>query len=115
MQTVQTRILSLVSPQVPFNLSILFSALIMSTMSDPDEAPPEVHHYNSRAEVPWDIQKYVSSSSPAGTANPRSYWHQRHKLFSKYDQGVWLTDDAWFGVTPEPVAESVRPLIEGPG
>lgn len=25
-----------------------------------EEAPPEVHHYRSRAEVPWDIQKYYS-------------------------------------------------------
>lgn len=36
-----------------------------------------------------------------------SYWAQRHKLFSKYDEGVWLTDDAWFGVTPERVAKLV--------
>lgn len=24
-----------------------------------DEIPPEVHHYSSLQEVPWDIQKYV--------------------------------------------------------
>ena len=36
-----------------------------------------------------------------------SYWNQRHRIFSKYDEGVWLTDDAWFGVTAEPVAKSV--------
>jgi hypothetical protein len=34
-----------------------------------------------------------------------SYWAQRYRIFSKYDEGVWLTDDAWFGVTPEPVAK----------
>lgn len=28
-------------------------------MADTEEAPPEVHHYESRQEVPWDIQKYV--------------------------------------------------------
>lgn len=36
-----------------------------------------------------------------------SYWAQRYQIFSKYDEGVWLTDDAWFGVTPEPVAKCV--------
>jgi trimethylguanosine synthase len=36
---------------------------------------------------------------------PIRYWHQRYSIFSKYDDGVWMTDDAWFGVTPEPVAE----------
>lgn len=24
-----------------------------------DEIPPEVHHYSSLQEVPWDIQKYA--------------------------------------------------------
>lgn len=32
------------------------------------------------------------------------YWNQRYSLFSYYDEGIYLTDDAWFGVTPEPVA-----------
>ncbi|KAA8644472.1 hypothetical protein EYZ11_003015 [Aspergillus tanneri] len=54
--------------------------------------PPEVHHYNYLAEVPWDIQ---------------NYWSQRYRIFSRYDEGVWLTDDAWFGVTPEPVANKI--------
>ncbi|ODM17401.1 hypothetical protein SI65_07076 [Aspergillus cristatus] len=59
---------------------------------DTEEVPPEVHHYNHRGEVPWDIQ---------------NYWSQRYKIFSRYDEGVWLTDDAWFGVTPEPVANKI--------
>lgn len=35
------------------------------------------------------------------------YWHQRHRIFSKYDEGIWMTNDDWFGVTPEPVATFV--------
>ncbi|PGH06427.1 hypothetical protein AJ79_06516 [Helicocarpus griseus UAMH5409] len=57
-----------------------------------DEPPAGVHHYSSKADVPWDIQ---------------NYWFQRYKIFSKYDEGVWLTDDAWFGVTPEPIANKI--------
>ncbi|KAG7153178.1 Trimethylguanosine synthase like protein [Verticillium longisporum] len=49
----------------------------------------ECHHYETKAEVPWDLQKYFS---------------QRYSIFQYYDDGVYLTDDAWFGVTPEPVA-----------
>ncbi|KAK3329611.1 RNA cap guanine-N2 methyltransferase-domain-containing protein [Apodospora peruviana] len=49
----------------------------------------ECHHYDDIGEVPWDIQKY---------------WHQRYSIFQYYDYDVRLTDDAWFGVTPEPVA-----------
>ncbi|KAF6829843.1 RNA methylase family [Colletotrichum plurivorum] len=52
----------------------------------------ECHHYKSKAEVPWDLQKYFS---------------QRYSIFSWYDEGIHLTDAAWFGVTPEPVANAV--------
>ncbi|KAI9803833.1 MAG: hypothetical protein M1825_001713 [Sarcosagium campestre] len=55
--------------------------------------PDTCRHYNKLGDVPWDIQKQIFR-----------YWHQRNTIFSKYDEGVWLTDDAWFGVTPEPVA-----------
>ncbi|OJJ02300.1 hypothetical protein ASPVEDRAFT_41795 [Aspergillus versicolor CBS 583.65] len=65
-------------------------------MSGDEEPPPEVHHYEDRGQVPWDIQ---------------NYWSQRYDLFSKYDDGVWLTDDAWFGVTPEPVATKIADQI----
>ncbi|KAH7162811.1 RNA cap guanine-N2 methyltransferase-domain-containing protein [Dactylonectria estremocensis] len=52
----------------------------------------QCHHYQGKNEVPWDIQKYFS---------------QRYSIFSLYDEGVYMTDDAWFGVTPEPVANQV--------
>lgn len=52
--------------------------------------PDGVHHYDDAEDVPFEISKY---------------WHQRHDIFSKYDEGIWMTDDAWFGVTPEPVAK----------
>ncbi|CAI6095681.1 unnamed protein product [Clonostachys chloroleuca] len=35
------------------------------------------------------------------------YFSQRYSIFSWYDQGICMTDDAWFGVTPEPVANQV--------
>lgn len=73
-------------------------------------APPEVHHYNEIGEVPWDIQKYVSCDCSTVDAHIDwcySYWKQRHRIFTKYEDGVWLTDDAWFGVTPESIAKYV--------
>lgn len=59
-------------------------------MAAQTEAPANVHHYSSADEVPTRITKY---------------WQQRHEIFSKYGDGIWMTDDAWFGVTPEPVAK----------
>ncbi|KAF2717855.1 S-adenosyl-L-methionine-dependent methyltransferase [Polychaeton citri CBS 116435] len=53
------------------------------------QLPEGIHHYTDAEEVPFEISKY---------------WHQRYNIFSKYDEGIWMTDTAWFGVTPEPVA-----------
>lgn len=58
-------------------------------MSSANGAPEGIQHYDSVDQVPQAIVKY---------------WQQRHNIFSKYDEGIWLTDDAWFGVTPEPIA-----------
>ena len=41
---------------------------------------------------------------PSSVADWVRYYHQRYSIFSKYDEGIWMTEDAWFGVTPEPVA-----------
>ncbi|KAF2144606.1 uncharacterized protein K452DRAFT_325140 [Aplosporella prunicola CBS 121167] len=56
------------------------------------DVEPHVYRYESIEEVPKEIQKY---------------WHQRYDIFSKYDEGVYLTHDAWFGITPESVAHSI--------
>ncbi|KAI3328991.1 RNA cap guanine-N2 methyltransferase-domain-containing protein [Xylariaceae sp. AK1471] len=49
----------------------------------------DCHHWTHIGEVPWDLQKY---------------WQQRYTIFPYYDDGIYMTEDAWYGVTPEPVA-----------
>jgi trimethylguanosine synthase len=44
-------------------------------------------------------------------ANYPRYWHQGYSIFSKYDEGIWMTDDAWFGVTHESVALKIAAHI----
>lgn len=36
-----------------------------------------------------------------------SYYMRRHKLFSKYDEGIKLNNEQWHSVTPEKVAKQV--------
>ncbi|KAF2707366.1 S-adenosyl-L-methionine-dependent methyltransferase [Pleomassaria siparia CBS 279.74] len=56
----------------------------------PDEAG--IHQWLSQADFPNNLRKY---------------WFQRYKIWDKYDQGIWMTEDAWFGVTPEPIANKI--------
>lgn len=41
------------------------------------------------------------------------YWHQRYRLFSKFDEGVQLDYESWFSVTPEKIAEHIARRFEG--
>jgi hypothetical protein len=67
------------------------TATDMASEAVAEQALPDgVHHFEDGDDIPENIQKY---------------WHQRYDIFSKYDEGIWMTDDAWFGVTPEPVAK----------
>ena len=68
--------------------------------------PKGCQHYANLSEVPWDIHKYEGSIILQCDFSdiPDRYYHQRFSIFSKYDEGIWMTEEAWFGVTPEPVA-----------
>ncbi|KAL9031534.1 MAG: hypothetical protein Q9196_000429 [Gyalolechia fulgens] len=61
-----------------------------------NEALDACKHYTDHRQMPWAVQKY---------------YHQRYDLFSKYDDGILMTDSAWYGVTPEPVANKIAQHI----
>ncbi|KAL1620313.1 putative diacylglycerol O-acyltransferase tgs1 [Diplodia seriata] len=67
-----------------------------STTQTLDLEKQRIHHYDDVSQVPANIQKY---------------WYQRHDIWYRYDEDVWMTDDAWFGVTPEPVAWAIAEQI----
>ena len=41
----------------------------------------------------------------------RKYWAQRHNLFRQYDNGILLTKELWFSVTPERISKYVARCI----
>lgn len=46
---------------------------------------------------------------------PRSckkYWRKRYLLFSKFDEGVFLTSELWYSVTPELTAQFTAKLVK---
>lgn len=79
----------------------------------------DCHHYTDISQVPWDIQKYAPFPPPPQHPQltpPHRYYHQRHSLFTLYSTppGIHLTDTAWFGVTPEPVAQQIAHDLSPP-
>lgn len=42
----------------------------------------------------------------------KKYWNQRFNLFSKYDEGILLTKELWFSVTPEVISKFTASIIK---
>ncbi|WPK22805.1 hypothetical protein PUMCH_000018 [Australozyma saopauloensis] len=42
----------------------------------------------------------------------KKYWNKRYKIFSKYDEGVFLSSELWYSVTPEITAEATALLVK---
>ncbi|PHH58919.1 hypothetical protein CDD81_4149 [Ophiocordyceps australis] len=49
-------------------------------------------HARDRSDVPDGLKRYFA---------------QRYAIFSRYDLGIRLTNAAWYGVTPEPIAQQI--------
>ncbi len=63
--------------------------------------------FKSESHLSWSISNTTN-------ADLFRYWHQRYSIFYFYDYDIRLTDDAWFGVTPEPVATYAPPKPSPP-
>lgn len=76
--------------------------------------PDGIHQWLSVDQFPPHLQKYVFETYKLGDSRLTviRYWFQRYKIWDKYDEGVWMTEDAWFGVTPEPIAKYVATLTQ---
>lgn len=44
--------------------------------------------------------------------NAKKYWKQRYSLFKKFDQGVFMTSELWYSVTPEAMALFIAKFIQ---
>lgn len=42
----------------------------------------------------------------------KKYWNQRHDLFHKYDEGILLTKELWFSVTPEVISKFTARVVQ---
>ncbi|KAH7138189.1 RNA cap guanine-N2 methyltransferase-domain-containing protein [Dendryphion nanum] len=66
----------------------------MSEEAEPDQ--DGVHQWLDEDEFPPHLKKY---------------WFQRYQIWQQYHRGIWMTEDAWFGVTPEPIANKIATHI----
>lgn len=47
------------------------------------------------------FQGIVGEMSPS----INKYWHQRYRLFSRFEEGIQMDEEGWFSVTPERIAK----------
>ncbi|KAK6464736.1 RNA cap guanine-N2 methyltransferase-domain-containing protein, partial [Scheffersomyces coipomensis] len=44
--------------------------------------------------------------------NCKKFWGRRYKLFSRFDDGIYMTSELWYSVTPESIAQFSASLIK---
>lgn len=59
---------------------------------DPDEGPDKVE------DALWNRRNQFKGPM-------RKYWNSRYNLFSRYDNGILLTKELWYSVTPELISK----------
>lgn len=42
----------------------------------------------------------------------KKFWKKRYLLWSKFDEGVYMTSDMWFSVTPETTARAIAYMVQ---
>ncbi|KAF7241662.1 hypothetical protein EG68_10558 [Paragonimus skrjabini miyazakii] len=92
---------------------------VSSTGSDSDTVQPPVADHPQK--VLLDLKKCVhrrrkrhrAKSNPLGDPALLKYWNRRYELFERFDQGVQLDKESWFGVTPESIAWYQASAIAG--
>jgi len=53
-------------------------------------------------EKPLKMPEYIENDPEL-----KKYWFQRYRLFSKFDQGIWMDKEGWFSATPEKIARHI--------
>ena len=54
------------------------------------------------------------TSSTSISTSIYSYYQQRYTLFSRFDEGIWMTQNSWFEVTPEKVGAKIAERVFTP-
>ena len=72
--------------------------------------PDETHSEESSITAEGSGEKSLNTTENESNPPDQSlakYWHQRYRLFSLYDEGIKMDDEAWFSVTPERIAKHI--------
>ncbi|VVT53283.1 uncharacterized protein SAPINGB_P003495 [Magnusiomyces paraingens] len=61
-----------------------------------------------------DLQSTSSSQHPPEDLPPdlRRFWYSRYRLFSQFDEGIELSPEMWYSVTPEAIARVISDQIK---
>ncbi|CAG2169711.1 unnamed protein product [Oppiella nova] len=55
-----------------------------------------------------NLEAFTVSEKGVNYKKPKSkYWHQRYRLFSRFDEGIRMDSESWYSVTPERIAEHI--------
>ncbi|ORY20002.1 S-adenosyl-L-methionine-dependent methyltransferase [Rhizoclosmatium globosum] len=92
----------------------------------PPQSNAETHHNNPIEIIKPKLVKWVPGTADESAENTvlswtedlipktlKKYWRHRHSLFTRFDEGVKMDEEAWYSVTPEKVAKHIAARCTG--
>ncbi|CAG2120707.1 unnamed protein product [Medioppia subpectinata] len=99
---------------------LIINSFINDSDSDSDGPPEERptlikrQHENDSIDFAEEVseksgkQKETKVRKVVNNKKPKSkYWHQRYRLFSRFDEGIQMDSESWYSVTPERIAKHI--------
>ena len=96
-------------------LSYMVSNRISSLSTERSSWSTDMSRYSLQPSSPSSSLDHIMDTTPSPTINIDKYMKQRHKLFSKFDEGIQLDTTSWYEVTPETIAKYIAEKINSIG
>ena len=91
-------------PRHPFSFSLPdeVKQFLAKARDDGVDSEDNSKYLDALKQPPRKKRRKNKQTCPEGL--DAKYWHQRHRLFSLFDEGIQLDLEGWYSVTPESIA-----------
>ncbi|EMG47202.1 TGS1 Trimethylguanosine synthase [Candida maltosa Xu316] len=90
--------------ETPEPLAYTFDPLSYNAYTSSDANPSRNNQHSYQGELLMHTYHTLSDGV-------RKFWNRRYKLFSKFDDGIYLSEELWYSVTPEAIAKYIANLF----
>ncbi|KAG5421648.1 tgs1 [Candida metapsilosis] len=81
---------------------------ILQDQQDNQSESQEIYNEDSEYTYNGELLMHTYHTLPPSS---QKFWNRRYELFSRYDEGIYLSAELWYSVTPESIAKYIAQLF----